>query len=58
MVAEPQAQYGDSHSRNVLEKYISHYNEMFGTNFSTKDSQTFTTIIMILPKEFAVKKLT
>jgi len=41
MVAEPQAQYGDSHSRNVLEKYIGHYNEMFGTNFSTKDSQTF-----------------
>ncbi|MDN5481976.1 MAG: type I restriction endonuclease subunit R, partial [Chryseobacterium sp.] len=41
MVAEPQAQYGDSHSRNVLDRYIGHYNEMFGTNFSTKDSQTF-----------------
>jgi type I restriction enzyme R subunit len=38
---KPQAQYGDSHSRNVLEKYIGHYNEMFGTNFSTTDSQTF-----------------
>lgn len=41
MVAEAAAQYGDSHSRNVLEKYIGHYNEMFGTNFSTKDSQSF-----------------
>ncbi|WP_419870389.1 type I restriction endonuclease subunit R [Chryseobacterium sp. CT-SW4] len=41
MVAEPQAQYGESHSRNVLERYIGHYNEMFGTNFSTKDSQDF-----------------
>lgn len=41
MVAEAQTQYGDSHSRNVLENYIGHYNEMFGTNFSTKDSQTF-----------------
>ncbi|MBT2622543.1 type I restriction endonuclease subunit R [Chryseobacterium sp. ISL-6] len=41
MVAEPQAQYGDSHSRNVLERYIGHYNEMFGTNFTTKDSQSF-----------------
>lgn len=41
MVAEPQAQYGDSHSRNVLERYIGHYNEMFETNFSTKDSQDF-----------------
>lgn len=41
MVAEPQAQYGDSHSRNILERYIGHYNEMFGTNFTTKDSQSF-----------------
>lgn len=41
MVAEPQAQYGDFHSRNVLERYIGHYNEMFGTNFTTKDSQSF-----------------
>ena len=41
MVAEAAAQYGDSHSRNVLEKYIGHYNEMFGTNFTTKDSQSF-----------------
>lgn len=41
MVAEAAAQYGDSHSRNVLEKYIGQYNEMFGTNFTTKDSQSF-----------------
>ena len=41
MVAEPPAKYGDSHSRTVLDRYIGHYNEMFGTNFSTKDSQTF-----------------
>ena len=40
-VSEAAAQYGDSHSRNVLEKYIGHYNEMFGTNFTTKDSQSF-----------------
>ena len=41
MVAEPRAEYGFNHSRNVLDRYISNYNEMFGTNFSTKDSQTF-----------------
>ena len=41
MVAEPHAEYGFNHSRNVLDRYISNYNEMFGTNFSTKDSQTF-----------------
>ena len=41
MVAEPRAEYGFNHSRSVLDRYISNYNEMFGTNFSTKDSQTF-----------------
>ncbi len=40
MVAEPQASYG-THSRDILERYIGHYNEMFGQNFSTKDSQSF-----------------
>lgn len=40
MVAEPQATYG-THSRDILERYIGHYNEMFGQNFSTKDSQSF-----------------
>lgn len=29
------------HSRDKLEEYIAHYNTMFGTNFTTKDSQSF-----------------
>lgn len=29
------------HSRDKLEEYIGHYNTMFGTNFTTKDSQSF-----------------
>lgn len=29
------------HSREKLDDYISHYNKMFGTNFSTKDSESF-----------------
>lgn len=41
MVAEPRPLYGDSHNRNVLERYIGHYNEMFGSNYTTKDSQKF-----------------
>jgi len=41
MVAEPKIDYITNHSRNVLERYIGHYNEMFGTNFTTKDSQSF-----------------
>ncbi|HZF70937.1 type I restriction endonuclease subunit R [Sulfuricurvum sp.] len=31
----------NKHSRDKLEEYISHYNTMFGTNFTTKDSQSF-----------------
>lgn len=41
MVAEPRAEYGFNHSRNVLDRYIRNYNEMFGSNYSTKDSQDF-----------------
>ena len=29
------------HKRDKLESYIGHYNEMFGSNFTTKDSQSF-----------------
>ncbi|TAF62182.1 MAG: type I restriction endonuclease subunit R, partial [Flavobacterium sp.] len=29
------------HSREKLDEYIGHYNKMFGTGFSTKDSQSF-----------------
>lgn len=41
MVAEPRTEYGFNHSRNVLDRYISNYNGMFGSNYSTKDSQDF-----------------
>lgn len=41
MAAEPKPEYGSSHSRNVLERYIGNYNKIFGTNFTTKDSQSF-----------------
>lgn len=41
LVAEPRANYGDFHDRVVLERYIGHYNEMFGMNYTTKDSQSF-----------------
>ncbi|NOQ26327.1 MAG: HsdR family type I site-specific deoxyribonuclease [Bacteroidales bacterium] len=42
MAAEPTVAYGISaHSREKLDEYICHYNKTFGSNFSTKDSQTF-----------------
>jgi type I restriction enzyme R subunit len=31
----------NSHSRDALESYIGDYNEMYGTNFTTKDSKSF-----------------
>ena len=42
IAAEPKEVYGFSaHSREKLDEYINHYNKMFGSKFSTKDSQTF-----------------
>lgn len=41
MAAEPQAKYGTQHSRDALENYIKEYNKQFGTNFTSKDSQSF-----------------
>jgi len=42
VVEEPKALYGlQAHSREKLDEYIGHYNKMFGTKFSTKDSESF-----------------
>ena len=39
LLDEPKAAY--AHSREKLDEYIADYNKIFGTNFSTKDSQSF-----------------
>lgn len=39
LLDEPEAAY--AHSREKLDEYIADYSKMFGTNFSTKDSQSF-----------------
>ena len=41
VLAEPQTIYQSSHSRDKLESYIVDYNNMFGTSYSTKDSESF-----------------
>ena len=41
MAAEPQLSYQSRHTRDILESYIVDYNKMYGTSFSTKDSQSF-----------------
>jgi hypothetical protein len=56
MVAEPRLIWRFS-CRNVLERYIGHYNEMFGTNLRPKTVKVFIIITMILLKELTIKKL-
>lgn len=42
VVEEPKALYGlQAHSREKLDEFISHYNGMYQTRFSTKDSESF-----------------
>lgn len=42
VVEETRALYGlNMHSREKLDEYIGDYNQMFGTNYSTKDSVSF-----------------
>ena len=40
MAAEPQPIYGSSHTREKLDSFLTDYNQMFGTSFSTSDSQS------------------
>jgi type I restriction enzyme R subunit len=41
VMAEPQTSYQSKHTRDKLESYIGDYNNMFGTSYSTKDSESF-----------------
>ncbi|MGK7392598.1 MAG: type I restriction endonuclease subunit R [Candidatus Cyclobacteriaceae bacterium M2_1C_046] len=41
IAAEPIPMYGNKHTRDKLEEIISDYNQMFGTSFSTRDSQQY-----------------
>lgn len=42
VVEEPKALYGlNVHTKEKLDEYIGDYNGMYGTNFSTKDSESF-----------------
>lgn len=42
VVEEPRALYGlHKHSREKLDEFIGHYNQIYGSKFSTKDSESF-----------------
>lgn len=41
VVAEKPLEYNSKHTRDHLESFITDYNGLFGTNYSTKDTQSF-----------------
>lgn len=58
VVEEAPALYGlNMHKRDKLESYIGHYNEMFGSNFSTKDSQSFYNYYNDISKKVKDRKI-
>ena len=38
---EPLSEYNTQHTRDELENFIKHYNNQFGTNFTSKDNQSY-----------------
>ena len=58
VVEESPALYGlNLHKRDKLESYIGHYNKMFGSNFSTKDSQSFYNYYNDISKKVKERKI-
>lgn len=58
VVEEAPALYGlNLHKRDKLENYIGYYNEMFGSNFSTKDSQSFYNYYNDISKKVKERKI-
>ena len=58
VVEEPKALYGmNVHTREKLDEYIVDYNKMFGTKFSTKDSQSFYNYYNDISKKVKERKI-
>ncbi len=55
VVAEPTVQY--AHTREKLDEFITHYNQMFGTKFSTKDSESFYNYYNDISKKVKERKI-
>lgn len=58
-VAEPQAQYEGiaSHSRDRLEEFIGDYNKMFGSSYTTKDSESYYNYYNDISKKVRERKV-
>jgi len=58
VVEEPKALYGlQMHSREKLDEYITHYNQMYDTKFSTKDSESFYNYYNDISKKVKERKI-
>lgn len=58
VVEESPAIYGlHAHKRDKLESYIGDYNEMYGSNYSTKDSQSFYNYYNDISKKVKERKV-
>lgn len=54
----PRALYGlQAHSREKLDEFISHYNEMFDTKYSTRDSESFYNYYNDISKKVKERKI-
>lgn len=55
---DPKVLYGlNKHTREKLDDYIEHYNKMFGTKFSTKDSESFYNYYNDISKKVKERKI-
>ena len=58
MVEDTPALYGmNVHKRDKLESYIGDYNQLFGSNFTTRDSQSFYNYYNDISKQVKARKI-
>ncbi|TNJ41352.1 type I restriction endonuclease subunit R [Tamlana fucoidanivorans] len=57
IAAEPDSDYTTKHTRDKLDEYIGHYNLMFNTKFSTKDSTSFYNYYNDISKKVKERKI-
>ena len=57
IAAEPQIAYANSHTREKLDEFIEHYNQMFGSKFSTRDNQSFYNYYNDISKKVKERKI-
>lgn len=57
MAAEPEIEYRYSHTREKLDGFIDDYNQMFGSAYSTKDSQSYYNYYNDISKKVKERKI-